>query len=463
MPPERADLAIVGGGVAGLFAAWRARRRTLDGRAPVVRVLEAAAAPGGVVATVDEAGFRIERAASSIRGASLELLAAIRELGLADQLVPAAPCAAKRWVAWRGRLEPTPAGPLSFVTSPLLTAGAKLRLAREPFVGEPAARQDETLASFVARRFGEGIVDPLLDAVVTGIFAGDVRRLEAASALPRMVELAAQHGSVVRGFLAAARARKREGISTRGLFALRGGMASLVAALTRSLGDALTCDARVVAVRRIDEGDTRWEIEDARGRLVRARAVVLATPAWAAAPLLEPLAPGLARELAAIEAANVAVVALGVARAQVGADVDGLGFLVPRSESSPLLGVLFESSLFPERAPAGRVLLRCMVGGERLALPDGEAANDAIADLAWREAARYLRLTGAPELRRVFVHKPGIPQYRPGHARRLAKIDDLLASDARLAGLQLAGWSYRGIALNDAARESALRPTRGDS
>jgi oxygen-dependent protoporphyrinogen oxidase len=185
---------------------------------------------------------------------------------------------------------------------------------------------------------------------------------------------------------------------------------------------------------------------------VRANEVVLATPAWAAAPLLAPLAPDLARELASIEAANVAVVALGVARAQVGADVDGLGFLVPRSENSPLLGVLFESSLFPHRAPPGRVLLRCMAGGERLALPDDE---NAIADLAWREAARYLRLTGAPELRRVFVHKPGIPQYRPGHARRLARIDEHLAKNPRLAGLTLAGWSYRGIAVNDAARASA--------
>jgi oxygen-dependent protoporphyrinogen oxidase len=457
MPPERADradvadLAIVGGGLSGLFAAWRARRRTVEGRAPDVRVLEAAAAPGGVVATVEEAGFRIERAASSIRGAALELLAAIRELGLGGELVAAAPCAAKRWVAFRGRLEPTPAGPLSFLTTPLLSAGAKLRLAREPFVGEPAARQDETLAEFIARRFGAGLVDPLLDAVVTGIFAGDVRKLEAASAMPRMVELCAQHGSVIRGFMAAARARKREGISTRGLYALRGGMGSLVAALARSLGAAVTCDARVTALRRVDDGGACWELEDSRGRRVRANEVVLATPAWAAAPLLAPLAPDLARELASIEAANVAVVALGVARAQVGADVDGLGFLVPRSENSPLLGVLFESSLFPHRAPPGRVLLRCMAGGERLALPDDENAT---ADLAWREAARYLRLTGAPELRRVFVHKPGIPQYRPGHARRLARIDELLASNPRLGGLKLTGWSYRGIALNDAARGS---------
>src|SRR5262245_22973788 len=165
-------------------------------------MLEAAAQPGGVVATVDEAGYRVERAASSIRGGALELLAAVKELRLGGELVEAAPCAAKRWVAWRGRLERAPAGPWSFLASPLLGAATKLRLAMEPRVGEPAARVDETLADFVARRFGAGLVDPLLDAVVTGIFAGDVRRLEAASALPRMVELSAQHGSVVRGFMA---------------------------------------------------------------------------------------------------------------------------------------------------------------------------------------------------------------------------------------------------------------------
>ncbi len=214
----------------------------------------------------------------------------------------------------------------------------------------------------------------------------------------------------------------------------------------------------MTSLRRIDDdgGAARWELEDARGRRVRAREVVVATPSWSAAPLLEPLAPELARELAAIEAANVAVVAFGVARAQVAADVDGLGFLVPSSEGSPLLGVLFESSLFPHRAPPDRVLLRCMVGGERLALPDD--AN-AIADLTWREASRYLRLSGTPELRRVFVHKPGIPKYRPGHARRLARIDDLLAKEPRLAGLRLAGWSYRGIAANDAAREPGASTT----
>ena len=447
--PERAepvDLAIVGGGLAGLFAVWRARSAGCVGAS--VRVLEAAPRPGGVVATIADSGFRFERAASTIRGAALELLTAIRELGLADELVAASPLAKRRWVAHRGRLLPAPGGPLSFLFSPLLSVGAKLRMAQEPFVAEAAARKDETLASFVARRFGAGFADPLFDAVVTGIFAGDSTRLEAASAMPRMTELSAAHGSVLRGFLAATRQNRKLGLVTHGLFALRGGMESLVARLARELGDALVCGREVVAVERV--GD-QWELRDAAARVQRAREVVLATPSWVSARLLEPVAPQVARELAAIESANVAVVAFGVARSQVGGDVDGLGFLVPGSERSPLLGILYESSLFPDRAPAGHVLLRCMVGGERMHLPDDLAA---IGELAWREAQRYLDLAGAPVMRHAFLHRPGIPQYRPGHARGLARIDAALAADKNLAGLKLAGWSYRGIALNDRAKEA---------
>jgi oxygen-dependent protoporphyrinogen oxidase len=446
------DLAIVGGGLAGLFAAWRASHRGADRQGRTVRVLEAAPRPGGVVATVEQDGFRFERAASTIRGAALELISAIRELGLASELVAASPLAKNRWVAFRGRLMRAPGGPISLLTTPLLSPGAKLRLLREPFVQEAAARQDETLASFVARRFGAGFADPLFDAVVTGIFAGDSTRLEAASAMPRMTELSAAHGSVIRGFIHATRENRKKGLVTHGLFALRGGMQTLVARLAQEIGDAVVCDTEVASLARAPD---HWEIRSSDGRVQRAREVVLATPSWVSARLLEPVAPQLARELAAIESANVAVVAFGVNKNQVGADSDGLGFLVPACERSPLLGVLYESSLFPDRAPAGHLLLRCMVGGERMTLPDDLAA---IGDVAWREASRYLGLSGAPVLRHVVLHRPGIPQYRPGHARRLARIDETLAKEPNLAGLKLAGWSYRGIALNDRAKESAPAP-----
>jgi len=445
------DLAVVGGGLAGLVAAWRERQRDPGAR---VVLLEAGARPGGVVATERIDGFLVERAAASIRRGADAIHALIEELGLCEELVAADPAAAaRRFVLHRGRLCAAPAGVRSLLSTPLLSAGAKLRLLAEPFV--PARPQaDETVAQFVARRCGAGLVAPLLDAVVTGIFAGDVERLEAASAFPRMTALERRHGSLLRGALAAqlgaaGRAARAARTGRPALTALRGGMQQLVDRLCERLADAavaIRCGARVVRLAR--EADA-WRIALAGGESLRARRVHLAAPAWAAAELLRPVDAALAAECAAIEAAPLAVVAIGVARSQVSGDVDALGFLVPRAERRALLGVLCESSLFPGRAPAGHVLLRAMVGGGRVALPESAAA---IARLAFEEAAEALRIAGAPRLLAAFPHRPGIPQYRPGHAARVARVTARVAAQP---GLSLGGWSWSGIALDDRAREPA--------
>jgi len=254
----------------------------------------------------------------------------------------------------------------------------------------------------------------------------------------------------------------------RGLLAFRGGMQQLIERLARELGEAVRSGQPVVRLTRLadpsaararDEhgdgerdardGATRWRLETRDGAAYTARRVVLATPAWTSARLLAPIDATLARELAAIEAANVAVVGIGVRREQIRGDIDGLGFLVPSREGTPLLGVLYESALFPGRAPDGHVLLRAMVGGERVELSDDARA---VAKLAWLETCRVLRIDGAPRLLRAFLHRPGIPQYRPGHAARLARVEERLKA---LSGLDLAGWCYRGIALDERAREAA--------
>jgi len=451
MPSSRADcdraaldLVVAGGGIAGLCAAWRARQR--DPAARVV-VLEAGPRPGGVVASERIDGFLVERAASSLRAGAESLHRLIEELGLGDELVAASGAAARRFVLHRGRLVAAPASIAAMATTPLLTTRAKLRLLAEPWIGRRDGG-DETIAEFVARRCGAGVVSPLIDAVVTGIFAGDPARLEARSAFPRLVEMEARHGSLARALLAArreARRRREAGAPRRPpLAALRGGMGRLAERLAERLGDSIRCDARVVALARDASG--AWRIELATRERLLARELVLATPSHHSARLLAAVDGALARDLDAIESAPVAVVAIGLARAQVGADVDALGFLVPAREHESLLGVLFESSLFPDRAPAGHVLLRAMVGGDRSPLPDDPRA---VADLAWRAIAPLLHLRGPPRLLESRLHRPGIPQYRPGHAARLARIAARLAA---LPGLALAGWSYRGIALDDQAR-----------
>jgi len=446
---------VVGGGIGGLLAAWRRKRARPE---ESVLVLEASDRAGGVLASVREDGFLIERAASSLRAGATAMLATIDELGLASELIESSRAAKKKWLLHEGRLVRTPASPLSLFSTPLLTARAKLRMFKEPWVARGGDEQ-ETLAGFVARRFGAGLVEPMLDAVVTGIFAGDPRRLEARSALPRMVALEEQHGSVLRGLLKQARVRdvppaergrRRHARRKPALFALRGGMQQLVDRLAAELGDSIRTGQRVEQLVR-DDTDGSWRILGPGGvELARSTSVLLATPSWSAARLLARTDAELARELSAIEAANVAVVGIGVRREQIAADVDGLGFLVPSAEATPLLGVLYESSFFPHRAPDGHVLLRAMLGGERTQLVDDPAA---VASLAWRETSRILGISGAPRLLRAFLHRPGIPQYRPGHAARLRRIDERLA---KLPGLALAGWSYRGIALDDRAREAAV-------
>jgi oxygen-dependent protoporphyrinogen oxidase len=421
-------------------------------------VLEAGDRPGGVVASVVEDGFLIERAASSLRPGASAILETIRELGLGDDLLEAAPAARKRWLLHRGRLVRAPSSPFSLFGTPLLSARAKLRMFKEPWIPRGGG-EDESLAGFVARRFGDGLVEPMLDAVITGIYAGDPRRLEARAALPRITELEERHGSVLRGFWREARVTQRT-TATRArsrarrpaLFAMRGGMQQIVDRLAAELGDAVHVDTRVDRIERVADADrpaagVLWGVI-AGPKTFSARSVFLATPSWVSARLLDRLDATLSRELAAIEAANVAVVGIGLRREQVAADVDGLGFLVPSAEGTPLLGVLYESSLFPNRAPDGHVLLRAMIGGERLRLPEDPRA---VAELAWREASRILGLTGAPRLLRAFLHRPGIPQYRPGHTARLRRIGERLSA---LPGLTLGGWCYRGIALDDRAKEA---------
>ncbi len=442
----RHDLVVVGGGLAGLLAAWRARNA--DPRADVV-VLESAATPGGVVASERHDGFLIERAASSIRRGAAAIHALIEELGLAPELCAAGPAAARRFVLHRGRLCAAPSGLISLLATPLIAPLAKLRLLREPFVARRAGgpHDDETLARFIERRFGRGMVAPLLDAVVTGIFAGDPERLEARSVFPRMVALEERYRSLVKSLL------QREAPPPRPLLAaLRGGTGALVARLAEKLRGVIHCNVRVASLAREADGTYRVATVTTSGAASsatwRTRRLCLATPASEAAPLLAPLDRTLAAELAGIAAANVAVVAIGVRREQVGGNVDALGFLVPKGEQRPLLGVLYESALFPGRAPPGHVLLRAMVGGERLTLPDDPRA---IAQLAFEQVAPLLRIDGTPRLLAAFPHRPGIPQYRPGHAARLARIDARLA---QLPRLTLCGWSYRGIALDDRAREA---------
>ncbi len=320
----------------------------------------------------------------------------------------------------------------------------------EPFA-RPAPGTDETVHDFAARRIGPEAARILVDAMVSGIFAGNTKNLSVASAFPLLTKLEAEYGSLIKGMIAKMRAARRAraaGGPARqvdagpggNLTSFRDGMETLPAALAAAI-PRLSLGTGAESIERLPGGGYR--VRTSGGETIAARSLVLATPPWVTAELLGPLDGEIASELAAIPTAPIAVIATAFDQAKI-EPLDGFGFLVPRGEGLRLLGCLWDSSIFRFRAPAGRVLLRTMIGGAH----DPEVVRLDPAELlaiVRRELAEVLDITAEPELVRVIQHRRGIPQYPPGHGARMARIDARLAA---MPGLHLAGYGYRGIAVN---------------
>jgi oxygen-dependent protoporphyrinogen oxidase len=424
---------VVGAGAAGLAAALELQRRGVD-----VRVVDPGDAPGGVMQSASRGGYLFERGPNSLRvhAAARRFL---EEHALVGELLPAAPASRLRFLYRGGELVPVPMGPVAFARTPLLTPRGKLRLLGEPFVrrGDGAG---ESVAEFVARRLGGEAVDALVGPFLTGVYAGDERRLGAEPVFPSLVEMERRGGSIVRGALGSLlRGGRERGLP--GSFSARGGLGALAAAMAARLGERLARGARVESLRR-EAGGFAVEV-GARGRseTLRAHAVVLATPADVAASLLRLLDAEAAAALDSIEYAPIVAVPTGVAASP---RIEGFGFLVPRGEDLRALGVLFMSRLFPQRAPEGRELLHVMLGGVRwpaaVDLPDDRLAQVVAEDLE--------RSLGASSIEpQAFLRWPrAVPQPGRGHLALVARVRERLRA---FPGLALAGAYLDGVSVAD--------------
>ncbi len=446
---ESVDVAVIGGGITGLAAAHALRKRGVS-----FVLLEAAPRFGGVIRTESEGGFLLEAGPDALLAQKPDGVALCRELGLENRLVPTNPAERRVFVLRRGRLHPLPEGMLLAVPTrlaPLLKSrlfswAGKLRMGLDLVIPARRGDADESIASFLRRRFGQESVDRLGEPLLAGIHAGDPEHLSIRATFPRFVELERTHGSLIRGLLATAPTAQA---AATPFLSLRGGMNELVEALVGALPAASLRAG--TPVRWVHRSGTSLAIVLGTGETLLARALVLATPAPRSAPILEPLAPGPAGFLADVAFASTATILLGYRRADVAHPLAGYGFVVPRGEGLRTSAVTFVSSKLPERAPEGHVLLRAFVGGVRdpnaLKLTDETLVGDVISELV-----PLLGLSGAPVVRRVFRWPSATPQLDVGHLEKLAAVE---AEVATIPGLFLAGAGLRATGIPDCIGDGA--------
>jgi len=444
------DVVIIGGGIAGLAAAFELRGRGLS-----VRVLERAARPGGVIVTEQFDGWTIDSGPDSLLVQKPAAVTLCRELGIADRLVPTlTPRTA--FVLREGQLHAITEGSFlgfpitlgALARSRLFSLAGKARMAGEVLTPRRTSDEDESIAAFVGRRFGREAVDYLADPLLAGIHAGDVDRLSIGALFPRLVDAERRSGSVIRA-LRALHVRP----SPQGAFvSLPGGTGELADTLARALapGTVIT-DARVTGLSR----SATYAIDSTAVR-VRARSIVLAVPAYVTGLLLRPIDSTLADLCEAVPYASTATVAFGYRRDQVSHPLRGTGFVVPRTEGLALLAGTWVSSKWPGRAPNGHVLLRGYLGGgrdpHRL-----EAADQELLDAAQKELAELLGISGAPLFTRLYRWTRQSPQYEVGHLQRVADIERRLTA---LPGLFITGSGFRAIGIPDCisdGRATAIR------
>ena len=449
-------VAVVGAGIAGLATAHALRREASKrGTRIEVPIFEAAGRAGGRIRTVVDAGYRIEWAANAIQGLDGAAARITGELGLTDERVTARPDSARRYIYRNGALHLLPTSPLALLGFGGLSARGKLRLLAEPLLARRGDK-DESVLQFASRHIGREAARALVGAAVRGIFAGDAARLSLDAAFPSMRRMERRHRSL---FFAMARERKSPG--GRALWSFRHGIGTLTDALARSAGDSLRLQTPVLSLTPITEGmRVRWALSLASGERVEADRVVVVTPPKAAAALLRPIEPEAARHLATIQSAGLAVVALAFHPDALRKRPDGYGFLTVPGEPLEILGALFESNLFPERAPEGRILIRAMLGG--IERPEVLTRSDAdLAALALQSIDRTLGVRSGPERTWLIRQPEAIPQYQVGHATLLATVEARLA---KLHGLFLTGNGYRGVsvaALIEDAERTVARAMEG--
>ncbi|MBS0394718.1 MAG: protoporphyrinogen oxidase [Proteobacteria bacterium] len=436
-------IGIIGAGISGLATAFWLQRARPDWP---LTVYEAGPDAGGALHTEVVDGFHFEAGCNGFLTNKPDSLDLVRESGAGALLLESSAAARKRFI-YNGELHRMPESPGAFLQTRLLSAGGKLRVLGEFLVRARRDGADENLRDFGYRRLGREFTDVFLDAMTAGIYGSTPAQLSVAAAFPLIAQLEREHGGLFRGMLAR---RKRQAGPGGVLTSFTSGVSTFI----EHLRATLRAEWRfATAVEGIERAGTSYRVH-AGGGSAEFDQVVVATPAYAAAGLLAGLDAGLARELGRIRYSPIAVVGFGYrALAQ---PLDGFGLLTTSSAGLPLLGILWDSSVFPDRAPPGGKILRAMLGGQRN--PDIPLREEGeLVALTRAGIERAMGVAAAPDTVYVKRWPRGIPNYGPGHLAAVAAVD---AAVARHPGLALAGNSYHGVAMNDCCRNSRALAAR---
>jgi oxygen-dependent protoporphyrinogen oxidase len=489
-------IVVVGGGMAGLGAARvleaaRAQDPSIDWR-----LYEEEPRFGGKVQTIHRDGFVVEGGPDSAIIEKPWPITAARELGIADRFLDCNEDIRKSFVYTRGRLHELPEGIIlmvptrmvPFAMSGLMSWPGKVRMGLDLLLprggaatGGPAGAAgpalDESLGDFVRRRLGREALQRIAEPIVAGIHAGDPEQMSVRATFPMFLDMEREHRSLIFAMLRRRRARQKAAAARGGapglaagapgprsyFYSFTGGLQDLSDAVVASLpadrlygGVGVKTMAECGAGCGARPGSGAYALQLSDGTRVVADAVVLATPAWASGELLRPVAPLAAADLASIDYVSTATVSVAFTADQVGHDLRGFGFVVPRAEDRPVMATTWSSSKFDGRAPDGHVLLRSFLGraGREAA---AQLDDDEMAVVVRAELREIMGISAEPEFVQIFRWPRGMPQYRVGHVELVAHIE---AAVARVPGIELAGGAYHGIGIGDCLREGAAAAER---
>lgn len=441
-------ITIIGAGISGLSLAYLILHYSKD---IDLMIFERAGRAGGKIWTEKSEGYLCEASVNGFLNNKPETLDLAKSLSL--DLLKSNDNARRRFILSNNKLQLIPDNPKAFFLSNFLSLSGRLRILREYFIPK-GKDEDESLESFALRRVGKEFYEKLLDPMASGIYAGDPSKMSIKSCFGRVFEIEKKYGSLIKGFIAIGKEAKKTGKKISAgpsgvLHSFPEGMYSLIESLKISLSNKIITNKELKAVQKITDS---YELFFHDGTKYQTDILIFAIPAHDASESIVSFDKKISEILKTIPYPPVSVVALGIDREKIKTNTDAFGFLIPAKEKRKILGTLFDSSIFSNRAPEGKVLMRCFVGGARnpdMALLDDELLIDTVLS----ELKGIIKMHGEPHLIKIFRWQKAIPQYLVGHSEKLSMLDSELKKHK---GLYLTGNAYRGVSVNDCIANSFI-------